>query len=97
MDDSSESGVPENVVHRDEARFGDGIQDALRRATMRGVEPFDRHSLPRKTQLDALLLKGHRPRALPSWIRYAIFPPAARGWPRLENEAVTDAPWGQAA
>jgi hypothetical protein len=51
IDDPSEAGVSENVVDRDDARFGYGIQQALRQATMRGVEPHDHHSFPRQTQL----------------------------------------------
>src|SRR5262249_13246995 len=51
IDDWSEWAVSENVVDRHDARFGDGIQDALRRATMPDVEPPDHHSSPNRPSL----------------------------------------------
>jgi len=49
-------------MDRDGTRFRDGIQDAVRRATMRGTEPPDHLSFPRQTQLDAFSCyqPGHR-------------------------------------
>jgi hypothetical protein len=71
-------GDTEYVLDRDDARFAERIQDALRHTTVRGAESPDHHSFPQQTLLDALLIRGIAQKAFPSQIRYAIFPPAAR-------------------
>jgi len=47
-------------MDRNEARNGGGIEEVLRRATMRGVEPPDHHSFPRQTLLIRAALPGQQ-------------------------------------